>query len=77
MTESPRPIIGEDYPDAKRCRAAIRLSWTSGWSGPSRRERVRCKRRLAHAGRTHVAYLSRWNVPWAAGPERVVVRWVA
>ena len=76
MTESPRPVLGDDYSDATRCPAVVRLSWT--YPGMAqRRERIRCKRRRGHAGRTHVAYLKGWNLPWSGGPPTVVVRWVA
>lgn len=75
MTESPRPAFGDDYPDAKRCPAVVRLSWT--WPGGSeRRARIRCKRRRGHAGRTHVTYLNGRDVPVNI-LMKVLVRWVA
>ncbi len=75
MTDSCRITISEDYPDAKRCPAVVRLSWTYPGS-PQRRERIRCKRRRGHAGHTHVAVLHRWNVPWPAQLP-ADLRWVA
>lgn len=75
-TESPRPALGDNYPDAKRCEAVVRLSWTYPGS-PQRRARVRCERRKGHAGDTHVTRLAAWNLPGLGLSHRVLVRWVA
>ncbi len=74
-TESPRPALGDDYPDAKRCPAVVRLSPQYPAESRERRIRIRCKRRRGHAGRTHVGRIEPWDLPGVG--VTVLVRWVA
>jgi hypothetical protein len=76
VTESPRPILGDDYPDAKRCPAHVRIhpDYPPGTVGSDRRVRIRCKRRRGHAGDTHVGRIETWHLP---AMVRATVRWVA